>query len=142
MVSIRDAFPSRFLKEADLPDEGAVVTIESAEYEEVNTTDHTEKIVVRFPGWAKGLPLNKTNGESIATIVGSEETDDWIGHAIKLIKARVDFNGQRVGTIRIDPPPRKASRRAKTHPAPTPTTPDRAPDHDDDDAPPWVSDPA
>lgn len=103
MANINDVFPSKFLRAADLGHATPVVTIDRAPIEVVG---EDRRIVVYFTGKDKGLVLNKTNANAIADIVGSEDTDDWSGKRIKLVKAKVDYQGKRVDAIRVEEAPR------------------------------------
>ncbi len=65
----------------------------------------------------KPMVLNSTNGQIIAAITGSEETDNWIGKKIVLYDdPNVSFGGKLVGGIRVRAPRGKAA----TAPAPKP----------------------
>jgi hypothetical protein len=98
-VNINKAFPSKYLKAADLDGKAPNVTISKAVMEDIG--DET-KIVVYFEGKDKPLVLNRTNANAISDILGSDDTDDWPAKRIKLITAKVDFQGKRVPAIRIE----------------------------------------
>jgi hypothetical protein len=102
-MNINGAFPnnSSYLRAADIIGKRVAVTIASVKMEDIGD-DH--KPVVYFVGKDKGLALNKTNASMIAEITGTEETDDWKGHAIVLYTAKVDYQGKRVDGIRVDAP--------------------------------------
>ncbi len=74
----------------------------------------------------KPLVLNKTNGGRIAHVLGSPESDDWVGKTIDLFNdPTVEFGGNMTGGIRV------------LVPQPTAQTPPAAPaqpvgDMDDD----------
>ena len=106
MVNYTTAFPSKFLKAADLDSEEPVFTIKSFRTELV-AEGEPSKPVLYFEEVAKGLVLNKTNGRIIERIVGSPETDEWIGKKIQLYTAMVEFKGDMVEAIRIKLPPKK-----------------------------------
>ena len=99
MANINDAFPSKYLRAHDLNGNEPIVTIERVDNEQVGDD---RKLVVYFKGKTKGLVLNKTNATAIADILHSEDTDDWSNGQIKLVTARVDYQGKRVDAIRID----------------------------------------
>jgi len=104
-MDINSAFPSKWLKAADLKGKRVTVTISGVEMEDVGDKDEGEKPVCYFEGKTKGLVLNKTNSSMIAEICDdSTETDDWIGASIVLFSQKVDFQGRRVDAIRIDSP--------------------------------------
>lgn len=125
-MKIGDAFPSDYLKAADLNGKSIRVTIDTVTLEKMGDE---QKAIVHFVGKDKGLVLNKTNANRIVEAVGSEETDDWRGWSFVLYSTKVDYQGKRVDAIRIDDRPGAAK---------APATPARrAPVVEDiDDAPP------
>jgi len=100
-MNINGAFPSNYLKAADLQGRRALVTISHLKMEDIGD-DH--KPVVYFSGKEKGLVLNKTNANMITEIAKTEETDRWSGLAIVLYPTKTDFQGKRVDAIRVDYP--------------------------------------
>lgn len=101
-MRMSDAFPSSYLKAADLNGKAVRVVIESVSMEKLGD-DH--KAVLHFVGKDKGLVLNKTNANRIVEAVGSDETDDWEGWSITLYACKVDYQGKRVDAIRVDDRP-------------------------------------
>ena len=101
-MKIGEAFPSRWLKAADLQGKKVNVTIESVGFE--NIGDDGDKLVAYLKNSKKGLVLNVTNANMITEICGTDETDDWTGKRICLFPTRVDFQGRRVDAIRVDFP--------------------------------------
>lgn len=89
-MNVHHAFPSAYLKVADLGDAEPIVTIARVEIEAVGRTKES-KPVVYFEGKPKGLVLNKTNGTRIADLLGSAETEDWIGQRIRLYATSTEF---------------------------------------------------
>jgi hypothetical protein len=71
MKNIDDLFPSRFLKAADLKGD-TPLTINNIKVEDIRdrSGEDTRKGVLYFDELEKGLPLNKTNAETIATLHG------------------------------------------------------------------------
>lgn len=100
-MNIGSAFPSTYLKAADLQGRRVSVTIAGVRMEDIGG-EH--KPILSFVGKDKGLVLNKTNANMIAEITGSEETDEWEGQAIVLYPTKTDFQGKRVDAIRVDYP--------------------------------------
>ena len=99
-MNINDAYPSKYLKAADLPDEGSMaVTIEKIALEEIGKDKQT-KPVLYFTEAGAGFICNKTNARSIARLLGSEELDDWVGRVILIYRTEVNFQGKIVKTIR------------------------------------------
>lgn len=101
-MKISEAFPSKYLKAADLQGRRITATIDQVEM--ANIGDDTDKMVVYFVGKEKGFVLNRTNANMIAEIAKSEETEDWHGVKIVIFPTRVDFQGRRVDAIRVDYP--------------------------------------
>lgn len=100
-TTIDDAFPSKYLKAADLPEEGTITfTIEKIEIEEIGR-EKQHKPVIYFEEDNRGLVANKTNCNTIAKVTGSRTFDDWIGKTINLYRAEVDFQGEMVESIRV-----------------------------------------
>lgn len=111
-MRIGAAFPSTYLKAADLQGRQVTVTISHIKLEEVGG-EH--KPVMYFAGKERGLVLNKTNAMMIADTYG-DETDAWQGQPVTLFEARVDFQGRTVAAIRVSVP--KVARQAPPPPAP------------------------
>jgi hypothetical protein len=95
---IGHAFPSKFLKASDLGPLTPIVTIAKVVME---TVGDDPRVVMYFVGKTKGLPLNRTNANTLEEITGSAETDTWIGLRIKLFVDKVEFQGRRVPALRI-----------------------------------------
>lgn len=107
-MRIDAAFPSTYIKAADLQGQQVTVTIVRVVTELIGSDEH--KPVVYFQGKEKGLVLNKTNANAIAQAYGYE-TDDWEGQKIVLFEAMVEFQGRTVAAVRVRMPP--AARPAK-----------------------------
>lgn len=104
-MQISDAFPSNYLKAADLQGRNVTVKIDRVEQEKIGTDT---KLVLYFQGKEKGMVLNKTNANNIAFIYG-QETDEWQGAEVTLFEAMVDYQGKTVPAIRVRGPQRKAN---------------------------------
>ncbi len=115
-MNINGAFPSSYLKAADLQGRRAMVTISHVAMEDIGD-DH--KPVLYFVGKEKGIVLNRTNANMISEIAGTEETDGWKGKAVVLFSTKVDFQGRRVDAIRVDRPA-PGSQPAAPQPPPPP----------------------
>ena len=100
-MNIDDAFPSKYLKASDLPEEGTQsVTIEKITIEEIGR-EKQRKPVIYFEYLDKGFVCNKTNANTIAKITGSRNLEDWTGKTIHLYRAEVEFGGEMVESIRV-----------------------------------------
>ena len=104
-MNINEAFPSQYLKASDI--QGRNVTIKMGRVEE-EKIGNNKKMVLYFQGKDRGVVLNKTNANNIASIYG-DETDGWYGQEIVLYEAMVDYQGKSVPAIRMRAPQRKAA---------------------------------
>ena len=99
-MNIDTAFPSKYLKAADLNNRNFQVVIANIQLEDVGTVEKPDrKMVAYFTGAQKGLVLNRTNAEAIALVHG-RETDSWIGKTIELYPAMAFYQGRNVAAIR------------------------------------------
>lgn len=112
-MKANEAFPSNYLKAADLGKARPVVTIAGIRSDKLGDDDRR---ILSFKGKDKEMVLNRTNWNMIAEITGQDDDDNWVGHQIQLYVARVDYQGKRVDAIRVDYPP-------KGHQAPPPPPP-------------------
>lgn len=112
-MKLDDAFPSKFLKASDLPEEGTItVTIEQVAMAEVGM-DKQRKLVINFEEQDKAMICNQTNAKTIAKVTGSRDTDEWIGKQIRLHRADVEFKGDMVESIRVSTKAGKPSAKAE-----------------------------
>lgn len=106
MPNINDLKKSRFLKQSDV-EPAILVTIRSVE--EVNVALEGDEPDMRwclyFKEVEKPMTLNTTNAQIIATIAGSEETEDWPNTKIVLYRDKnISYGGKLVGGIRAKAP--------------------------------------
>lgn len=99
-IDINNVFPSKYLKASDLQGRTVKVNIDTIAVEEIGKD---RKPVLMFSGKQKGLVLNKSNAQIIASVY-SPETNGWIGKDIELRPDKVAFNGQMVDCIRVQIP--------------------------------------
>jgi hypothetical protein len=101
-----DLFPRKYLNCADLKGQPRVVQIKHAPIETLKTPKGEEqrKVVLYFSGIKKALPLNLTNYDSVAGIVGDDETNSWAGARIELYPGTTMLGGKSVDCIRIRKP--------------------------------------
>ena len=102
-MNINTAFPSKYLKAADLNGSAVKVTIRDVQLESVGRTQD-RKPVVYFLGKDKGLVLNRVNSNKIAEIAGSFDTEDWGGTIIAIYPTETEFAGETVECIRVKAP--------------------------------------
>ena len=123
---------SKYLTRADAG-AGILVTIKEIFQDNVAKEGAPEEMkwCMGFEEVEKPMVLNSTNGQIIAAITGSEETDEWKGRKIVLYDdPNVSFGGKLVGGIRVRAPRGKAAQAA---PKPAPVAPPEA----SDDEPPF-----
>lgn len=100
-MNINAAFPSKYLKAADLEGQPADLTIKSVTLEEVD--DEETRPVLHFAEAERGLVLNRTNAAVIADALG-EETDDWSGRRLTVFPDKTTFKGKLVDCLRVRVP--------------------------------------
>ncbi len=99
MTTVSDAFPSNWLKAADLNNRTIKVKIDKVAFEEIGQ-NKDKKPVMYFEKVQKGLILNKTNATEIAATHG-DQMEGWTGKEIELFSMMVPFQGQNVPSIRV-----------------------------------------
>ena len=107
-MNINEVYSSSggFLKADDLGTAKPTVTISGIEITERDYNDGNglkKQIVLSFHGKEKKLGLNFTNASKIAELIGSPNTDDWIGKTIKLFVEKVKVGTEMKPSIRIWP---------------------------------------
>lgn len=108
---------SKFLTRADVG-AGVLVTVREVFQDNVAKEGAPEELkwCIAFDECEKPMVLNSTNGQIIASITKSEETDTWTGAKIVLYDdPNVSFGGKLVGGIRVRAPRGRAA-------APAPVT--------------------
>jgi hypothetical protein len=128
-MKLTEAFPSKWLKAADLDGQPRLVTIEGVKLEAVEEGKPAKPVIV-LRGMTQGLVLNKTNGNTLAAFLG-DDTDTWTGKKIVLYPTQAEFQGKLVDCIRVRAPkPQPASpapvSAAATKPAAAPARPSKA----------------
>ena len=99
MTTVNDAFPSNYLKAADLNNRTIKLKMEKVIFEEIGQ-EKDKKPVIYFTDVKKGLVLNKTNATTIGAVHG-QEFEGWTGKEIELFEMMVLFQGQNVPAIRV-----------------------------------------
>src|SRR5262252_503285 len=105
-----EAFPSNYLKAADIGNRQITVTIDDIQQEELQSPDGKKqrKPVLYFRRIKKGLVLNVTNARTIEHVYG-DEMDDWIGKELVLFAREVEARGETMLAIRVRIPSASAS---------------------------------
>lgn len=101
-MKLNEAFPSEYLKAADVNGDGLVVTISGVRTEEM--PDGKRRRSLSFQESVKRLLMNKTNFARTAEIAGEEDDELWVGKKIRLVKERVPFKGEMVDAVRVATP--------------------------------------
>lgn len=101
-MKLNEAFPSAFFKASDFEDGDRTLTIKSVDLEEIGKgDDKSTKPVISFRGEDKKFVCNKTNATTIAKVLNSDDTDDWIGQRITLGQREVEFKGEQMMSVRV-----------------------------------------
>jgi len=114
---------SNFIKKEDC-EPPILVTIERVSQENVAKEGAPQELkwCIHFREVDKPMVLNSTNGQIIAQITGSPETDNWTGKQVVLYHdPSVSFGGKLVGGIRCRAP--RAGTPARPAAAPAPAEP-------------------
>jgi hypothetical protein len=106
MMKFSELSQSNWLKKEDVG-AGTLLTIRG--FEEANIALEGEKTNMRwvmfFEEVEKGLVLNTTNGQILASIFGTDQADECVGQKVVLYTdPNVSFGGKLVGGIRIRAP--------------------------------------
>jgi hypothetical protein len=120
-----DVFSSRYISAADLKDRDVAVTIERVEIEKMPSGE--KKPALFFRGKEKAFLLNKTNFNTIADVLGADDTDDWEGKQITIYPTETDYQGKMVDCIRV----RRNKKTASAWQAPPPQDAPAPSDYDD-----------
>jgi hypothetical protein len=118
-----EAFPSRYLKAADLGDRQWELIIDEYQMEDLQGQDGPKqtKPVLYFRRGKKGLVLNMTNARTISAVYG-DEMDDWIGKPLILFTRIVEARGEEVNAIRVRvPQPGQSTAPSHHQPRPAPS---------------------
>lgn len=100
-MNIDAAFPSKYLKAADIGDGDLPLTIKEVVIENIGQGEDIEtKPILYFVETEKGLVLNKTNSNTIKGLY-TAETDAWAGKMIALFATEVDFAGKQTLALRV-----------------------------------------
>jgi hypothetical protein len=97
----KDAFPSKYLKSADVKERPCVAVISHVARETVGQgQDAKEKLVLHFEDDNKPMVLNRTNWDALEEAFG--DSDDWPGHKVKIRCARTHYQGKATDGIRLE----------------------------------------
>lgn len=99
-MDINEAFPSAYLKAADLRGQTVTVTIADCKMELLG---EDKKPVLYLANKDKAMVLNKTNSMALSSAFGPNTTN-WVGQKIELFSMPVQFQGQIVDGLRVRVP--------------------------------------
>ncbi len=103
MAKISEMLPSNYLKQSDFP-EDYVVTVRAIERKNIAMDGKPAeyKWLATFAEFDKPMVLNSTNIQLMAKALGSDDSDDWVGHQVVVyVDENVSFGGELVGGLRI-----------------------------------------
>jgi len=109
-MKIHEMMDSKYLKKEEVGEDGTVVTIEGFERVNVAPDDKPEELkwIMHTREFDKPLIINTTNLKLCERVLGSDDTDDYIGKQIVLYnEPNITFGDKLVGGIRV-----KAHRKA------------------------------
>lgn len=105
-MKISSAFPSKYLRAADIPDgQKVTVRIDHVEMENVagNDSPDEHKPVLYFVGKQKGMVLNKTNSNTISMAYG-DDTDLWVNKPLGIFATETSYQGKMMPCLRVSIP--------------------------------------
>lgn len=103
-MKINQAFPSKYIKAADLGGKEHTLTIAKVQIEDVGGQNNEEdRPVMYFAGRQKGVVLNRTNATAIAHRYG-DDTDEWVNKPVTVYPDTTMFQGKMVDCIRMRVP--------------------------------------
>ena len=112
-MNVNQLKQSKFLTRGDVG-KGILVTIRGDVYQENVAKEgapEENRWCIAFDEVEKPMVLNSTNGQLIAKVCGSEESENWNGHKIVLYDdPNVSFAGKLVGGIRVRAPKQPAAK--------------------------------
>ena len=101
MTTTDELFPSNYLKAADIAHE-PVLTIKEVQREKMKNRDGEEesKPVLYFVEMEKGIVLNRTNSDTIASLYGNV-IEEWVGRRVQLFAPMIESFGKVAPAIRV-----------------------------------------
>ncbi len=97
-----DALPSKYLNATDVGNQTFTLTITSVVMEKMEN-DGVMKPVMSFQGAQKGMPVNATNWDNMASVYG-DESDGWVGKQVEMYTEATRMpNGTPTRGVRIRP---------------------------------------
>ncbi len=108
-MKINQMFPSQFASAADLGGKTVLVEIAGIKTETVHREKGEEKVfVLALKGATKGIILSRRLALEIASAVGSDDTDHWIGKRLALYPTQTKAFGKVFDVFGAKPAPAAA----------------------------------
>lgn len=101
MTTINDLFPSPYLAASDV-EHSPTVTVKAFQKKTMKNRDGDDEVkpVIYFNEFDKGMVLNKTNADIIASLYGNV-LENWVGERVQLQSVIVEAFGKRQPAIRV-----------------------------------------
>ena len=102
-MKLTEMFPKRFATGEDLQGKAVTLTVQEVNSEKMRPQRNAPEVdrwVLYFKETKKGVILSRTLAYQIAGILGSEDTDRWIGKRITLYPQPMNVAGKQVVAIR------------------------------------------
>ena len=96
-----EALPSKYLSAADVGNQTFKLVVANVVMEKMDD-DGKMKPVMSFHNTQKGLPINATNWDNMASVYG-DESGGWIGKQVELYTEATRMMGQPTRGVRIRP---------------------------------------
>ena len=97
-----DALPSKYLNATDVGNQTFKLTVANVVMEKMEN-DGVMKPVMSFHGAQKGMPINATNWDNMASVYG-DESDNWIGKQVEMYTEATRMpNGTPTRGVRVRP---------------------------------------
>lgn len=108
-MKLSSMFPRRYATGDDLQGKSFTLTITHVNREKMRPqpgAPEVDRWVLYFKETKKGVVLSRTLAYQVAEILGSEETDNWVGKAITIYPQPIQVAGKAVTAIRARRAPR------------------------------------
>ena len=102
-MKLTEMFPKRFATGEDLQGKAVTLTVQGVNSEKMRPQRNAPEVdrwVLYFKETKKGVILSRTLAYQIASILGSDDTDRWIGKRIMLYPQPMNVAGKQVVAIR------------------------------------------
>ncbi len=106
-MKLSQMFPSKYLQAEDLPpNQNTIVTIErvypAAARDRGGDSEPEVKWMLKFREFRKAMSLWRTTGRSIEQVLGTDETEQWVGQQIAIYPSTYTSFGEIKPCINVD----------------------------------------